>query len=444
MRRLAVLILCILLLAGCGSQAEKDAENEYIPTNADFLAALKDLSRDTDLAIYRMSEKYAEDFEVALNSVPSDMNEWQDLRIVTVRGFGEDKVADSLNYLKDFNRWPDLKLENTGIMEAFEKIRKGEADVLIMSQGVIEKLKDNEQLGSYVSFLENTGKFSEVSQTMDFSLIRNSFNILIAGSDSREAALDETSRYDVDIVMSVDPVNKQMLIISIPRDSFVPNPAYDYGEDKLTHLGSNGPSCSMEGLSLKFDTEIKLYAMTNFVEFINFIDMLGGLDFYNPYSFYLNNGGKGYFEEGNIHVNGKEALSYSRERFNLPNGDIDRNEHNMILLNAIIGKVFSWENLNKFDEMYAQFRKCFLTNVSEEQIAAFALMQYSDKPDWNIISYHIRGDYENVICSSHVSSGPLTVCKLYEDDLEFVKAEINKVLNGETISQGSLPSDSYY
>ncbi|MFR2885884.1 MAG: LCP family protein [Merdibacter sp.] len=52
-------------------------------------------------------------------------------------------------------------------------------------------------------------------------------------------------RCDVNILLLVNPKVNKITTISIPRDSYVPNPALGYASDKLTHLGNNGPENSI-------------------------------------------------------------------------------------------------------------------------------------------------------------------------------------------------------
>lgn len=63
--------------------------------------------------------------------------------------------------------------------------------------------------------------------------------------------------------------------MSIPRDSYVPNPAMANGSDKLTHLGNDGVLNSMEGIEEAFGIEIDYYAKMNFQSLIHIVDALG-------------------------------------------------------------------------------------------------------------------------------------------------------------------------
>ena len=62
---------------------------------------------------------------------------------------------------------------------------------------------------------------------------------------------------------------------------------------------------------------------------------MGGVDIVNPYAFSI---GDTQFPEGEIHLNGENALSYVRARYNLPDGDFGRNQHKIIVLRAMLQK----------------------------------------------------------------------------------------------------------
>ena len=63
-----------------------------------------------------------------------------------------------------------------------------------------------------------------------------------------------------------------MTTVSVPRDSYVPNPAYNNGSDKLTHLGNDGADNSILGLEEAFGIEIDYYAKVNFQSLIHIVD----------------------------------------------------------------------------------------------------------------------------------------------------------------------------
>ncbi|MBQ1522405.1 MAG: hypothetical protein IIZ74_06545, partial [Erysipelotrichaceae bacterium] len=145
--------------------------------------------------------------------------------------------------------------------------------------------------------------------------------------------------------------------------------------------------------------------------------------------------------------------AYARERYTLYeyagapvgkyNGDMARNMHALILMKGIINKLVSLETLANYESLMEQIKNCFHTNVSFSQMYALAIMQFTEKPDWNIVYQHLYAEYVSDICASEPDLGPLTVGLIDENDLAYVKELMAKVMAGETITQEPIPSELY-
>ena len=126
----------------------------------------------------------------------------------------------------------------------------------------------------------------------DASLTNEPFTVYISGIDTY-GEVTETSRSDVNIIAVVNPTTHQILLITTPRDSFVPLygpstqiPTYSQGSmDKLTHAGVYGIETSMATLGELYHTEINYYVRLNFTSLIDIVDILGGIDVDSEYAF---------------------------------------------------------------------------------------------------------------------------------------------------------------
>jgi len=205
----------------------------------------------------------------------------------------------------------------------------------------------------------------------------------------------------------------------------------------------------MDGLNEEFGFGyIKDYFEVNFTTFYNIVEAIGGIDIYNPYTFSLNNGvigdaghgeQSGYvFEEGNLHLDGDQALSYVRERYNLPNGDYGRNEHQAIVLQAIITKLTSKDIITSYNSLLDNLQGNFLTSMSSDSIYSLAQMQLNDGGKWNFISYHLGGVGADDVTAS-MGSQLLYVSYPLATQVDFIKQQITAVMNGQIISQGEIP-----
>ena len=177
----------------------------------------------------------------------------------------------------------------------------------------------------------------------------NIIRLYISGIDTRGSEIINT-RSDVNIIATINTDTKQMLLVSTPRDYFVPLSISNGVPDKLTHAGIYGIDVSMDTLGMLYDTSLDDYFRVNFAGFIKIIDALGGVDMNVEASF----SDRGYsFTQGMMHMNGEEALVYARERYAFSDGDRARGRHQMELINAVMQKILSPEILSKYTEVLA-------------------------------------------------------------------------------------------
>lgn len=103
--------------------------------------------------------------------------------------------------------------------------------------------------------------------------------VLISGSDTRGSVIDQRGRSDVNIIARVNRETHEILLVSTPRDYYVPLALSGDLYDKLTHAGIYGMDVLLGTLENLYDTEIDYYFRINFTGFTEIIDALGGLTF---------------------------------------------------------------------------------------------------------------------------------------------------------------------
>uniref|UniRef100_UPI00389935CE LCP family protein n=1 Tax=Hamadaea tsunoensis TaxID=53368 RepID=UPI00389935CE len=175
------------------------------------------------------------------------------------------------------------------------------------------------------------------------STIKGPLNYLLVGSDRRATDPDAGQRSDTIIIAQVDRDLRHVYLVSIPRDLYVDIPAYknfEGGSDKINaayDYGGGGPrgvqllSATLTKLTgVKFDGA----AIIEFSGFRKVIDLLGGVNLCVDHDVTSIHTGK-HFTVGCRMMNGTDALDYSRQRYNLPDGDYDRQRHQQQLLKAI-------------------------------------------------------------------------------------------------------------
>ncbi|HCK89517.1 MAG TPA: hypothetical protein DHW39_12070 [Erysipelotrichaceae bacterium] len=377
----------------------------------------------------------------------TEITDYSDKRFIIQEAMDLENQQYALEELKKTFSKDVQTVSKMDVLDAVTSFYNGEGECLILNEVFeesVEELEGFENFKADVQIIKQITREVAVEPTPTPDSAEKGlkpFTILVAGEDTRSSKLKVYGRTDVDIVMTVNPDTKQILVAGFPRDTYLKNPALRNGMDKLTHLGNNGIQNTAAGLGAVLNTEISEYFVVNFRTFKNIIDAMGGIDIDNPYKFTTGaNIGVHTFREGNIHINGEEALLYCRERKHLPNGDYGRSEHQTIVLKAVVDKLTSPELLTNFSALLDSLQGQFITSYSTDNIYQIVQNQLDNNTPWNIISYHLtgRGDMQP---TASMGAQKLYVNWLYAQQVEFIRGEMTKVLNGETVTQGELPAD---
>ncbi len=166
-------------------------------------------------------------------------------------------------------------------------------------------------------------------------------NILILGSDSRISAGDPAQwasgaqRTDAVLIAHLAADRETAVIMSIPRDSWVSIPGHS--EAKINAAFSyGGPSLTIETIESLTGIRIDHFLLADFSSFVELTDALGGVEIDVPTDAYQQ--GELLFSAGNQTLNGEQALVYTRQRYGLPGGDLDRVKRQQNWIRAIIAK----------------------------------------------------------------------------------------------------------
>ena len=161
------------------------------------------------------------------------------------------------------------------------------------------------------------------------------------GSDSRDASDAGAGRSDSLMVMHLAADRKDAYLISFPRDMYVDIPGY--GKNKINAAYSfGGPQLAVATLEDLLHSRMDHVAIIDFDGFIGLTEELGGVTVMNEHA----SKSRGYtFPAGKITIKGDEALAFVRERYELPNGDLDRAERQRLVVKAILEKGLSPETI---------------------------------------------------------------------------------------------------
>lgn len=330
--------------------------------------------------------------------------------------------------------------------EQVKALYNGKIDAMIYNQNLDELIEENNPgFLEKVRIIDNFDVETEIvmEDVPDLPITKEPFVVFLSGMDVY-GELEQTSRSDVNIIACVNPISKQVLLISIPRDAYVEIPGITYGEkDKLTHAGMYGVQYSMASIEKILDVDISYYVRINFTSLITMVDALGGVDVESDYAFSTyykqydaDTDTWSYYEynKGVNHLNGVYALAFARERMNAAGGDYQRARNQQKVIEALLNKLKSPAILTGYTGLLSSLEGQMDTNLSSQQIASLVKMQLNDGAEWNIISTSVYGTSSDEYCASYAEA-PLAVEVLDDDSIEAVQEVIAELMAGEVISQ---------
>ena len=320
----------------------------------------------------------------------------------------------------------EVKVEQYGtVQELANALLEGRVDAAVYNQALDGLITDSiEEYSDKVRVLYHYGIETELEQeTAD---VGQPFNVYISGIDV-DGPIATNSRSDVNIIMTVNPNTKKILLTTTPRDYYVQIPDIS-GEqrDKLTHAGIYGVDASMRTLEQLYGIDISYYARVNFSSLVKIVDTLGGVDVDSDFEF---TAGGYQFKKGMNHLDGKQALAFSRERYSFEDGDNQRGKDQEKVLTAILNKAMSPAILSNASALIADVSDSVQTNMTQEEMAKFIKMQLNDGASWTIESQAASGNGDTQAC---FSSGDQPLYVMWPDEavVQSISAKMNEILNG--------------
>lgn len=259
------------------------------------------------------------------------------------------------------------------------------------------------------------------------------FTLYISGIDTY-GSVATTSRSDVNIIAVVNTKTKQILLVSTPRDYYVPLSISNGVKDKLTHAGIYGINCSKDTLSMIYDLEIQYYFRLNFDGFIKIIDELGGVTVHSDYAFTTRHYNVD-IKVGDNRLNGEQALGFARERYALSDGDRQRGRDQMEVIKAVINEMASSKMLYNYTDIMDAISDCFQTSMPKDMIQSLVKMQINDMKKWNVASYSVDGTGTRASTFSIPGRDNLWVMIPDENTINHAKELIQQVIDGKVISE---------
>ncbi|MBY0158833.1 LytR family transcriptional regulator [Cytobacillus oceanisediminis] len=184
------------------------------------------------------------------------------------------------------------------------------------------------------------------------------FSVLMLGVDERSG---DKGRSDTMIVLTVNPNDKSIKMLSIPRDTRTEIVGKGF-EDKINHAYAFGnEEMSMATVENFLDIPLDYYIKVNMEGFKDIVDAVGGITVNSSLSF---NQGAYQFTEGSNNLDGDAALAYVQMRKQDPKGDFGRQDRQRQIIQGVIKKGISVNSLTNFDDIFGALGKNVRTNMT--------------------------------------------------------------------------------
>ncbi|WP_141432885.1 LytR family transcriptional regulator [Bacillus sp. 03113] len=188
------------------------------------------------------------------------------------------------------------------------------------------------------------------------------FSVLMLGVDERKG---DRGRSDSIIVLTVNPNNNSVKMISIPRDTRTE--IIGHGTtDKINHAYAfGGIEMSINTVENFLNIPIDYYMQINMEGFKDIVDSVGGITVNNDLDFTYEGV---HFPKGEVTLNGEKALKYSRMRYDDPRGDFGRQLRQRQIIQEVIKEGASLSSLTNFNEIFTALSKNIKTNLTFDEM----------------------------------------------------------------------------
>ncbi|MDT6979785.1 LCP family protein [Levilactobacillus zymae] len=189
------------------------------------------------------------------------------------------------------------------------------------------------------------------------------FAVLLLGTDTGALGRHDVGRTDTMIVATINPQQQTAKLTSIPRDTLVNIWGSRQDEEKINAAYPlYGPTTTIKTVEHLVNIPIHYYVLLNMGGLEKMINAVGGVTVTPPLTF--------HYEQANvvkghkIHLNGAQALAYSRMRDDDPLGDYGRQARQRQVIKALVLKEVSLSSLTRYQSVLGSLQSNMQTNLS--------------------------------------------------------------------------------
>lgn len=303
-------------------------------------------------------------------------------------------------------------------------------------------------------------EYSEQKKNEDLNIVSDKdfsepLTFLFLGVDSEGDGLNANAAFNGDtlMLMSFNPKTLSSVLLSIPRDTYVPIACNNNRYAKINSSAAYGTGCVISTINKFLDINIDYYVKINFKGVVDLVEAVGGVEVDVEAPTYMANAYGGKVCEQNSDrqwgdklvcinpglqvLNGEQALAYARCRHMYIGSDLDRVRHQQQVVEALANKVLHFNSIKEFQDILNAVSKNIATNMDTDTILSGYNVaknvlgnKLSGKDSLNIQKATLETYSLNVYVPSQ---GRNTSAQgYYESSLEDIKKAFNIVLGKET------------
>lgn len=374
------------------------------------------------------------------------------------------KTIDNDNHELSTKLYKNKKLDNdtteyNDYIKMIGDLYNGNIEAIFVPGNYVTLFKNEDGFENIASDTKVIYEYSEKMQNEDLNLVSNKdFNepltFLFLGVDSEGDGLNANAAFNGDtlMLMSFNPKTLDAILLSIPRDTYVPIACNHNNYAKINSSAAYGTSCVISTINNLLGINIDYYVKINFKGVVDLVEAVDGIEVDVEAPTYMANKYNGKVCEQNSDrawgdklvcmdpgrqvLNGEQALAYARCRHMYIGSDLDRVKHQQQVVEALANKVLHFNSIKEFQDILNAVSKNIATNMETDTILSGYNVaknvlgnKLSGKDSLNIQKATLETYSLNVYVPSQ---GRNTSAQgYYESSLEDIKKAFNIVLGKE-------------
>ena len=306
------------------------------------------------------------------------------------------KTIDNDNHELSTKLYKNKKLDNdtteyNDYIKMIGDLYNGNIEAIFVPGNYVTLFKNENGFENIASDTKVIYEYSEKMQNEDLNLVSNKdFNepltFLFLGVDSEGDGLNANAAFNGDtlMLMSFNPKTLDAILLSIPRDTYVPIACNNKNYAKINSSAAYGTSCVISTINNLLGINIDYYVKINFKGVVDLVEAVGGVEVDVEAPSYMADkyGGKVCEQNsdrqfgnklvcmnpGMQTLNGEQALAYARCRHMYIGSDLDRVKHQQQVVEALANKAMHFSSIKEFQDILNAVSKNIATNMDTDTI----------------------------------------------------------------------------